>query len=123
MSTFCFDLNGTLDTYPNQIGTMMRGLRALGHRVVILSAAGNEPEPTPERIRVEMGVVEHLGCADCYDAFVLVGSGPEGDVDKDVVAANKVAYLQSVDAVCLVDNEKTNVKAARDAGFLALRVY
>ena len=122
MQIWCVDLDGTIDTFTDQMRALMSGLRAQGDRVVVLSATGNEPTPTRARIEEAMGRLEALGCGDCYDAFVLVGSGPEGVVDEDIAAANKVAYMQSVGAAALIDDKKTNVQAARKAGFLAMRI-
>jgi hypothetical protein len=115
MGPFCFDLDDTVTSTPDQMRAIMAGLRAQGHQVHVLSAAHNG-KATPNIVAQKRALLKSLGCANCYDRLAVVDGGK-----KKVVAANKVAYLRRHDAAALIDNNKTNVKAATRAGVLALR--
>ena len=111
---FCFDLDGTVTAFPEQMCALMTGLRAVGHRVVVLSGAKADTA-TQDHVDAKRALLAQLGCADCYDTLVVVAN-PKNDV-----ADLKVAYMRQANADALVDNDHANVRAARKAGFLALR--
>jgi hypothetical protein len=110
----CFDLDDTITRAPEFYRQVMWALRSCGHKVHVLSGTHHAPA-TPEDLTAKAELLRSLGCASCYDELVAV-SGPE-----DKVPENKVAYMRSVGASALIDNDKANVKAAQKAGFLALR--
>ena len=92
----------------------MECLQAGGVQVHIVS--GWEAEHADqEALEVKRQQLEDLGCGHCYDKLVVVAD-PENDV-----AHQKVNYMRHVGASTLVDNDRANGKAARKAGFMALR--
>lgn len=111
----CFDLDGTISAYPEQMCALMAGLRAAGHEVHVLSGTPHE-SVSPAVITSKENLLAQCGCSTCYDMLAVVAN-PSNDV-----ADAKVDYMKRVGAAALVDNKKANVKAARKAGFMALHV-
>lgn len=114
MATWCIDLDKTITAAPHFYQGVMRGLQRNGNEVHVVSAVDTH-EVKPIDIVTKRMLLAHLGCGDCYDRLEVV-PGPSKKI-----AAHKVAYMQRVGASGLIDNNKENTKAARDAGFLALR--
>ncbi len=114
---WCFDLDGTIDAHPAQMGALMRGLRSHGHLVTVLSGCGHD-QPTPAVIHVKQEQLRQLGLHDAYDHLAVVG-GPS----RKKIAKNKVRYMRHVGATALIDNDHKNIHAARKAGFLAFRPH
>jgi hypothetical protein len=112
----CVDLDGTISADPDFYRAAMAGLRMAGVEVHVLSGTHTD-EVTPEEIAEKLALLAELGIvAGCeFDAAIAV-AGPEKNVP-----ANKVAYMRHAGASVLADNDKPNCKAARKAGFLALR--
>jgi hypothetical protein len=109
----CFDLDDTISAAPDFYRALMEGLKAQGCEVHVLT--GSPGPASQEELDVKKAQLESLGCGDCYDKLIVVG-GPE-----DHVAEEKVNYMTHVGASALIDDRKKNCKAARKAGFLALR--
>lgn len=99
---FAFDLDGTLTEHTEQLGAMMRALRAGGACVIVIS--GHNTKATPPIWREKARQLKKLGLADAYDCLVAV-DGPEEEV-----ARNKANYLQSVGCKVLVDNSMRNAR-------------
>lgn len=116
MSILILDLDGTLDADPDFYRTMAAGFRKQGGEVHVVSGTHTD-EVTPEEVAQKLSQLGACGFVQGrdYDKAVAV-PGPEKDVP-----ANKVAYMRHVGASVLIDNDKPNVKAARKAGFTALR--
>jgi hypothetical protein len=114
MSVVCVDLNDTITAYPEQMKLLMESLQAAGHEVHVLS--GWEAEHADETaLKEKQAQLEELGCGSCYDKLVVVAD------PKNHVAEQKCNYMRHVGSEILVDNNRKNGKAARKAGFLALR--
>lgn len=96
----CYDMDGVITADPEFYRCEMRGLRARGHQVHILT--GN---PTALHRLAEMGFVKGRE----YDAL--------GVVPRQHIAVAKVAYMKSVGATHLVDNRRKTIRAVRKAGF------
>jgi len=94
MSTYAFDLDGTLDISP-ALRQTLSALRAAGHRCIVVT--GNTSA---------VSILSSLG-------LVVDGCHTVGPVDH---SAEKVAYLQSISADFLFDNDISNVSAAAAAG-------
>ena len=114
MAVVAVDLNDTVSAYPQEMKLLMESLRAAGHEVHVLSGweADHADDEALEQKRKQL---EDLGCADCYDKLVVVAD------PKNHVAEQKVNYMRHVGSKILIDNNRKNGKAARKAGFLALR--
>lgn len=111
-----FDLDDTISSTPDAMAAIMRGLRAQGHQVHVVSGTHHAPA-TQEDADEKAELLESLGCGDCYDALAVI-SGPEKRV-----ADGKVNYMRHVGSTVLVDNRKQNIKAVQKAGFLGLRHF
>lgn len=107
-----FDLDGTITAYPEQMNNLMNHLSKAGCDVQILT--GHKGIITPETIEQKKQLLKAHNAK--YSKLTIVSS-PDNNV-----ADQKVAYMKTVNATGLVDNNKHNVKAARKAGFTALRV-
>lgn len=112
---WAIDLDNTITADPDAMRALMCGLRSEGTSVHIVSGV-IAPTVTKDDLLAKEEALRKLGCGDCYDRLVGVAN-PKNDVS-DL----KVAYMRHVGASVLVDNLKKNCKAARKAGFLALRV-
>ena len=110
------DLNATISATPELMRAIMRGLRAAGHEVHILTGC-DKPEVTPEVIAEKLAQLDSLNFRKGidYDTAVAV-SGPESEV-----AQRKVEYMRHVGAAGLIDDKKRNIKAVRAAGFMGIR--
>lgn len=114
MSVICVDLNDTITAFPEEMKMLMEAFQAAGHEVHVLS--GWEAESAGEEaLAQKTQQLKDCGCGDCYDKLVVVA-----DPDNDV-AHQKVNYMRHVGSNILVDNNRANGKAARKAGFMALR--
>ncbi len=109
------DIDGSLTDWPDELGELMRALLARGDDVQVLSGVKGHAV-TQADLEEKTALLQSLGVSDCYTKLTVV-SDP-----KNHVAHQKVNYMQLVGATAMVDNDKQNVKAARKAGFLALRV-
>ncbi len=112
---FCFDIDGSLTDWPEELGAVMRALQKDGHKVEVLSGHLGTvvTEATIER---KKKLLSSLGVGDAYSRLVVFAS-PDNHV-----AEQKVNYMEQNNASALFDNNRQNVKAARKAGFLSLRV-
>ena len=112
---FCFDLDGSLDKYPDEFRAIISGLRAQKHEVHIVTGARSSTV-TPDIISDKIKKLEGLDLANYYDKLVIVAN-PQNNVAKQ-----KVEYMKNINAHVLFDNDPANIKAAKKANFLALRV-
>src|ERR1017187_7068499 len=97
-----FDIDGTIDAEPSVMQSLMTALQSAGHRVVVLSGTSDE-KVEPSEVEDKTEYLQSLGCANCYDALVIV-THPVDD--------NKAEWLKTNCADLLVDNDKGNAKAA-----------
>lgn len=112
---WCFDLNNTITDWAVALCAMMCALRNDGYRVIVLTGQAADTI-TPEIIDAKLGELRKFGAQHCYDQLVVCAA-PDGDVSDQ-----KVAYMRSVGATGLVDNDKRNIKKAKKAGFLTMKV-
>ncbi len=97
-----FDIDGTVDANPPIYLSLMQALRAAGQRVVILTGCGAE-KPELQDIADKEDYLQHLGLGAAYDQLVVFG---------DPTADLKAEWLKANHADLLIDNSKTNAKAA-----------
>lgn len=112
---FCFDIDGSLTDFPEELGAIMSALQSNGHEVHVLSGYRGTVV-TPSVMEEKTNLLKSLGCGDAYSKLVVFAS------PRNQVASQKVAYMERAGACALVDNDKANAKAASKAGFLSLRV-
>ena len=99
-----FDVDGTIDAYPEVCQSLMSALRAAGQRVVVITGCGADT-PTPQDTIDKTGYLASLGCANCYDQLVVLGN-PTDEL--------KAKWLKANNADLLIDNDKGNAKAAAE---------
>jgi|SRR5208282_4709442 len=97
-----FDIDGTIDSEPSLMQSLMSALKAAGHQVVVLTGCGQE-KPEASDILHKSEYLQSLGCANCYDQLIVLGE-PNDE--------NKAEWLKAHSADLLVDNSKDNAKAA-----------
>lgn len=100
----CVDLDGTIDAFPYQLGELMRALRASGCVVDVLTGIDAD-KVTQADLDAKAAFLLSLGCENTYDNLVLV---------PDPHPENKASYMREVAADMLIDNNKSNAKAAMD---------
>lgn len=100
----CVDLDGTLDSWPYELGELMRSLRSAGFTVDVLTGVSGE-KATQEDLDQKAAFLRSLGCDNCFDNLVLV---------PDPHPENKASYMREVGCDMLIDNNKNNAKAAAD---------
>lgn len=100
----CFDIDGTIDAFPDELGALMRALRATGSTVQVLSGIDAD-ELTPDDLVEKSQYLTGLGLGESYDRLVLV---PRPH------AENKASYMREAGVDLLVDNDKGNAAAAAD---------
>lgn len=96
------DIDGTVDADPPVFLSLMQALRAAGHRVVILTGCSAD-KVEPEDIAQKKEYLQKLGLAEAYDQIVVFGN-PTDDL--------KAEWLKANGAELLIDNDKSNAKAA-----------
>ena len=106
------DVDGTIDSTPRQLQSIMSALKAAGHTVVVLTGTQEEGGPTPADFEEKANYLNSLGCGSaCYDQLeVLDGS------DKEKLPELKADWCKDNHVDVLVDNDKDNAKAASAAG-------
>ena len=94
---FGFDIDGTLTALPAQLGAIMRGLRATGHEVHVIT--GQSTPVTEASTRGRRDQLAAIGLADAYDRLHLAGP-PDWVADKrDYCAAHGIALMVEDSAV------------------------
>lgn len=112
---YCFDLNGTLDRWPLELGPIVKALHLYGEEIHILTGHPGH-RVTPDVVEYKRRQLEDLGLGSSYDKLVVV-AGPN-----NIVYPEKVKYMKQVGASLLMDNDSANIKAAQAAGFATLKV-
>ncbi|SRR5258708_28671070 len=107
------DLDGTLDAFPREFQSLLSALRAAGHTVYVVTGVTADVA-TPEHVAAKQQLLASLGLGQCYERLVVVAA-PDG-----VVADRKAAYLTSVGADVLIDNNTHNAGAVAGQGILVL---
>lgn len=100
---FCFDIDGTIDAYPDQTRALMIALRAAGHQVDVLSGIEGDVV-TPDDLAMKQTYLSNLGFDQgvTYENLNLVAE--PHDINKAIFCADN-----GVDV--LFDNNKANAKA------------
>lgn len=96
------DLDGTIDSEPTTMQALLTALKAAGHTVVVATGTA-DGEVTPEDTIAKAEYLQSLGCAECYDQIVVFAE-PHDE--------NKAEWLKANHADLLIDNNKSNAKAA-----------
>ncbi len=117
MRHLMIDLNGTLDSYADQLGPMLRALRANGWVVSIVSGVGNDTPDDPETaFAFKVKQLEALDCSDVWDDMTVLSikDGPE-------LAAAKAQWCIDHSPIDMaVDNNRANVQAIMETGKVPL---
>ena len=104
------DLDGTISAAPEQMGFILRALRAYGCRVVILTGTGDGTPPTPAGWQEKVAKLDALGCSDCWDELFLFDGNP------DTLAQEKADWCQTNGVQVFIDNTRANAKTATAVG-------
>ena len=104
MAMWAFDIDGTIDAYPEQMRTLMTALKAAGHVVVVLTGSEDSPISATD-VQEKADYLAALGVNQgaAYDRLVVVAKPHD---------LNKTQWLKANNAAALFDNAKDNAKAA-----------
>jgi hypothetical protein len=81
---------------------LMTALMAAGHKVAVVTGVPGD-KVVPQDTIDKAAYLQSLGCAECYDQLVVLAE-PHDE--------NKAEWLKANHADLLVDNNKSNAKAA-----------
>jgi hypothetical protein len=111
---FAFDIDGVIDAFPRETGTLITALTAAGHRVFIITGAGGE-EVQPSDVQGKLQFLGSLGLSpeSYYELIVL--PQPHAENKAKAIEANGIGVL--------VDNNRDNIRAATAAGCVGLYLY
>lgn len=103
VGNFAFDIDGVIDSFPREMGTMIAALTAAAHHVFIITGVTGDTVAQAD-IDAKAQFLNSLGLgADTYFQLICV---PEPHDE------NKAKAIKDNDIGVLVDNSKSNVKAA-----------
>ena len=105
------DIDGTLDSNPRELQTMMSALTAAGHIVSVITGTSDGPPAQPD-FDNKANYLTNLGCGECWHDMTVI-SHPGGNKQLADVKA-QWCIENGVDA--LIDNTIANVRAASKAG-------
>lgn len=100
------DIDGVISSAPEQMQTIMSGLRADGHYVAVISAAEGDPSPSGNTWDSKCQFLQSVGFT-AWDELVTV----TGDVP-----ALKAQWCSDHAVQIFCDNNKANARAAVKAG-------
>lgn len=101
MAHVVIDLDGTISSAPIECHTLCSSLIAAGHRVTVLTGAG-DAMADQQLWDKKAGYLSSLGMAESYtDMTVVTGNVPE----------QKLAYCQNNQVDIAIDNSKENARA------------
>lgn len=98
-----FDIDGTLDAFPEVLGSVMAALAAAGHHVYVLTGVEAD-QVTEDDVAAKQQYLMSIGCTSWFALYVL----PEPH------DTNKAQVIKEQDIKLLVDNSVANAKAAVD---------
>ena len=104
------DLDNTIDTNPKEFQSLTTALRAAGHVVVILTGT-TEHAVTQDVWRRKAEYLQELGCSECWDEMTVLANLADPDYPN-----RKGVWCKEHGVDILIDNSKTNAKAATAAG-------
>lgn len=99
------DLDGTLDSDPVNMGSLLCALRAAGHHVTVLTSAGT-PNPTHADLDEKVTYLRSLGLGSAWDTLVVMPWPP---------AKHKARWCRKHDVDILIDNNSTNAQLASES--------
>lgn len=100
------DIDGVISSAPEQMQTIMSGLRQEGHHIAIISAIESDPSPSGNTWDSKCAFLMSVGFT-AWDVLVTVS----GDVP-----AMKAAYCSDHAIQIFCDNDKRNAASAVAAG-------
>ena len=103
------DLDNTIDAAPKQLQSLMSGLLAAGHLVVVLTGTA-EDAPSQEVWQAKADYLNTLGCGSCWSSMTVVASADGSGAEA------KAKWCDENGVDILIDNSKDNAKAATKAG-------
>jgi hypothetical protein len=103
------DLDNTIDATPKEMQSLMSGLMAAGHSVVVLTGTA-ENTATKDTWDTKAQYLDTLGCSSCWNSLVIVAS-PDGSGSKA-----KAEWCDENGVDILIDNSKENAREATAAG-------
>lgn len=103
------DIDGTIDANPDEMRSIMGSLMQAGHYVVVLTGTQQDPV-TQTEWDSKCNYLISMGCGAVWDELVVVPhvSGELADV--------KAQWCRDNGVDVMIDNDKTNAKAATKAG-------
>jgi hypothetical protein len=111
---WAFDVDGVLDAFPRQMGTLIAALTASARHVYLITGIDAETV-TKADIEAKQNFITSLGLApEAYYELIVI---PQPH------AENKLKAIEANDVGVLIDNSKENVKTAVQGGCLALLLW
>lgn len=111
---FGVDIDGVLDAFPRQIGAIMSALTAAAHMVYVITGAAGDTV-TQEDVDAKREFLTSVGIGEAMYAELIVVPKPHAENKAKVIEDNKIGVL--------IDNSKSNVKAAAKAGCVSLLLW
>jgi hypothetical protein len=103
------DIDGTIDSNPDQMRSIMSAMQQAGHHVVVLTGT-SEPPATKADWDTKATYLRSLGCGSCWDQLVVIAH------ETGNLAAAKADWCVDNGVDLLIDNNKENAKQATKAG-------
>lgn len=99
-----FDIDGTLDTDPVNMASLLSALHQCGHRISILTGSSNEV-PGKQDVQDKINFLRKLGMDPMWDTLVVIGDPPH---------AAKAKWCKDNGVDILFDNSVQNAKLASE---------
>lgn len=107
-----FDIDATLDGYPQEMLALMQGLKTSGHRIAVLTGTSDD-QATQADWNEKAGYLVSLGLGECWDDLVVFSHNGQ---DEDALPNQKAQWCVDNGVHVFVDNNKSNARAAVAAG-------
>lgn len=111
---FGFDVDGVIDAFPRQIGTLIAALHAAAHGVFVITGVDADTV-TPADVKQKKQFLASIGVGEDTYTDLIVTPRPHAENKAKAIEANGIRLM--------VDNSKPNVKAATKAGCVGLLLW
>ena len=99
------DLDNTIDSAPAQFQSLMAGLKAAGHYVIVVTGTGDNVASQKDWDE-KAQYLTSLGCGQCWDELAVMAHGGTA------IADAKAQWMKDKGVDLFIDNSKDNAKAA-----------
>lgn len=103
------DIDGTIDSNPDEMRSIMGSLMQAGHTVVVVTGT-SDPVATQARWEDKVAYLRSMGCGAVWDQLVVLAH------DKGELADVKAQWCSDNGVDVMIDNDKGNAKSASKIG-------